>query len=112
METATLEIDLVIEAAVDTPGPQAPLPGHGHAISITRYRVLRVIRGEYSHAFVLVGHDRADMNSGEFRPGVRKRLELSRRFPPHTTQLNKFVRDNPGVVTYYCVNARTEAPNT
>jgi hypothetical protein len=105
MSMTTPEIELVLDAEVDTPGPQAPTPGHSHAISVTRYRVLRVLQGQYQHPIALVGHDRADMASSEFLPGVRKQLELTSKFPPHTTQLNPFTRENPGIPVYYCVRS-------
>jgi hypothetical protein len=112
MSMATPEIELVLDAQVDTPGPQAPTPGHSHAISVTRYRVVRVLQGRYQHPFALVGHDGADMASPEFRPGVRKRIELTLKFPRHTTQLNPFTRENPGIPVYYCVTSRliSQAP--
>jgi hypothetical protein len=103
METS---IELILEAEVDTPGPQAPARGHSYPISITRYRVLRVLQGQYQHPFVLVGHDSADMSSPEFRPGVREQLELTSKFPAHSSQLNPFTRENPGFQVYYCVDAR------
>jgi len=107
---ATPEVELVLDAQVETPGPQAPVPGHAHAISVTRYLVLRILHGHYEHPFALVGHDGADMNSAEFRPGVRKRLDLSLKFPPHATQLNPFTRESPGLPVYYCVDSRLTIP--
>ena len=106
MTNPNAEVQLVLEAEVDTPGPPVPLPGHSHMISITRYRVLRVMRGAYTHPMALVGHNGAHMNPPEFRRGVRKILDLSLGFPPHSTQLNPFTRENPGIPVFYCVAAR------
>jgi hypothetical protein len=99
--------EIELEAIVDAPGPPAPDPGHAHAISITRYKVLRVLRGQYAHPFALVGHDLANLSSLDFRPGVRKVLRLTTAFPPHTSQLNPFARESPGVPALYCLDSRT-----
>ena len=94
---------LVIDAQLDTPGPQAPDPGHAHVISVSRYRVLRVLLGQYTNAFILVAHDRADMSSANFLPGVNKRLELTLKLPAHTSMLKPFPDKDPGFPVYYCV---------
>jgi len=101
MENQTIE--LMVDAEVDTPGPQAPARGHSYLISVTRYKILRTINGNYANELLLVGHDDADMNSPEFQPGIRKRLELTSKCPLHATYLNPFTLENPDLFVYYCV---------
>lgn len=110
MSVSKPEIELILDVQVDTPGPQAPAVGHSHAISVTRYLVVRVLLGRYQHPFALVGHDHANMASPEFHLGVHKQLELTSKFPPYTTQLNPFTRENPGIPVYYCVTSRLIGP--
>ncbi len=104
--TSGRQPELVLEAELETPGPQVPAPGHAHVISVSRYRVLRVVHGSYAHPVVLVGHDRADMRSAAFQAGVRHRLELVRQFPPNTSLQQPFASEAGVYGTYFCVAYR------
>jgi hypothetical protein len=84
---ATLEI----EAEVIDPGPSTPPPGVTYFIPITRYRVLKVLHGDYGHDVILVGHD--PFKRPPLTVGARHRLRLTREFPEQSTPVNPFTAD-------------------
>lgn len=99
-------MDLEVEAELETAGPLVPAPGHSYMISVSRYRVLRVVHGQYSHEWLLVGHENRDMAAPDFKPGARERRELSRAFPEHSHQVNPFAAEQPSLPVYYCLSSR------
>jgi len=104
--------ELVLDAILETPGPQAPAPGHEYRLSVSRYRVLKVLKGTYPRRFVLVAHDGADMSSAAFQPGTRKELELTSRFPVHASLMYPVNSGGRGEPVYFCIRARTLAAAT
>jgi len=93
---------IVVEAEVVEPGPPVPAPGDSYVISITRYRVLKVLKGRYRHDFLLVGHDPFAKVQPNLAPGVRHRLELTVSFPAQASQLNPFATEALRIGIYYC----------
>lgn len=96
------EDELTIEGEVLVVGPETDLPGDTLSISITKYRVLRVLTGNYEHPFILVGHSDEDRMSPTFTVGARHRLELTRHFPQHASLLNPFPAETPQLGVYFC----------
>jgi hypothetical protein len=95
-------VTLILDAELEDPGRQVPRPGALHVIGVMRYRVLAVVRGDYPHDVVYVGHHWADLALPEFQPGTRHRLELVPEFPAGATLLNEFDVATEGV--YYCTS--------
>jgi hypothetical protein len=93
---------VILEAELEDPGRQAPDPGALYVIGIMRYRVLRVVEGDYPHEHAYVGHHRADLSQPEFQPGARHRLTVTREFPAGATLLNTFDVGAEGVL--YCTS--------
>lgn len=61
-----------------------------------------MLAGHYAHPFILVGHSYEDRMSPTFVVGVRHRLDLTRRFPPHASLLNPFTAEAPQLGVYFC----------
>ncbi|GAB3073258.1 hypothetical protein GCM10027053_43290 [Intrasporangium mesophilum] len=99
-----MEGDLLVDATVDTCGPQAPDAGDEYMVSVTRYRVIKALEGTYSSPMILVGHARADMSSPAFMVGARHRLSLTRQFPRHSSLLNQFADEASTVGVYFCTS--------
>lgn len=95
---------LTIEAKLLDPGLPAPLPGDMYTISLMRYEVLKVLRGEYPHRFIFVGHSAPDLHSPSFRVGVVHRLQLSRKFPRRSDILNKFENEPHDAGVFFCLS--------
>jgi hypothetical protein len=93
--------DLVVEAELTDPGMPVPALGILHAIGLMRYRLERVIEGDYDDDELLVGHSGPDLSSPEFQPGAHHRLELSREFPEGASVLSTF--DTSERSALYCV---------
>lgn len=104
--------EFAVEAVLETPGPQVPAPGHQYLLSVSRYRVSKVLWGTYARQFVLVAHDRADMSSAAFQPGTYKQLELTSRFPAHASLMNPFSAAAGGEPVFYCLTERIVKPAT
>ena len=84
------ELKLLVEAKLVDPGSPAPLPGIIHIVSLMQYKVLQIIRGQYAHSEIYVGHYLPNLDAPEFRPGVCHRLQLTQNFPDETSVLDKF----------------------
>lgn len=95
---------LTVEAELLDPGIEAPVPGDSYVISLMLYEVLKVISGVYPHRLILVGHHVPDLNSLQFRVGVRHRLNLTQRFPEDATILNKFLGQIDNVGSFFCLS--------
>jgi hypothetical protein len=95
---------LEIEAELLDTGSLAPKPGDSYIIPIMRYRVLKVVAGQYPHQYVFVGHDRPDLQSPQFRIGARHRMRLTRDFPEHSTILNGFEDESRDVGVFFCLS--------
>lgn len=93
---------LVIEGELLVLGPEPDLPGDTLSISVSKYRVLRVVAGDYAHPFIFVGHSFEDRMSPTFVAGVRHRLDLTLHFPPTASLLNPFVAETPQLSVYFC----------
>jgi len=96
------EDEIIIEGELLDLGPEPDLPGDTLSISISKYRVLRVLAGHYAHAFILVGNSYEVRMSPAFVRGVRHRLDLTRNFPPHASLLNRFPAEAPRLAVYFC----------
>jgi hypothetical protein len=101
---ATSSATLTVEAELLDTGLPAPKPGVLYAISIMRYKVLKVTRGKYPHQFIFVGHKFPDLQSPQFSVGTRHRLRLTRRFPKQVTILNGFENESKETGIYYCLS--------
>jgi len=93
--------ELIVEADLIDPGIPVPAKGESWVISLMRYTVVRVLEGEYPHDDVFVGHDDADLDTPEFRAGVRHRLWLTRTFPEQATILSATATREEGA--FYCL---------
>lgn len=96
--------NLTVEGELLDVGLPAPLPGITYVISIMRYKVLRVVQGEYSYPYIFVGHDVPDLQSPQFQVSVHHRLQLTRKFPEHSSILNKFEDESRSVGVFFCVS--------
>lgn len=94
-------VELIAEAELIDAGPQMPPPGIFRGISLMRYRVLRVVEGEYPHTELFVGHEHADVGDPAFRPGAHHRLYLTRAFPDFASVLGAERAGPAG--GYFCV---------
>jgi hypothetical protein len=74
---------LVVEAEVVTPAAALPPPGFTRALQVDRYRVLRVISGEYDHEELFAARDAGEA----FIVGDRLRLTLSPQLPEGGTPM-------------------------
>jgi hypothetical protein len=95
---------LTIEAQLLDTGIEAPKPGVMYVISIMRYKVLKVVHGVYPYQIVFVGHHVPDLNSPQFRIGVRHRLKLRKSFPENASILNKFQDEKDNGSIFFCVS--------
>ena len=95
---------LELEAELLDTGLLAPKPGDSYIIPIMRYRVLKVVAGQYPHQYVFVGHSMPDLQSPQFRIGARSRMRLTREFPEHATILNGFEDESRDTGVFFCLS--------
>lgn len=93
--------ELILDAELVDPGQPMPPPGIFHGIALMRYRVLRVIEGEYKHSETHVGHAQANPKDPTFQQGARHRLYLTSAFPEHVSVLG-VEQSSPGQV-FFCL---------
>jgi hypothetical protein len=79
------DAELIVDARLEDPGRQEPMPGDTYTLSVMRYAVERVVEGDYTHQELFAAHAWADLGSPEFQPGTRHRLWLTREIPPRAT---------------------------
>jgi hypothetical protein len=76
-----LDSILVVDAEVVSPAAALPPPGFTRALQVDRYRVLRVISGDYEHQELFGARD-----AGEpFVAGEQLRLRLESELPEGST---------------------------
>lgn len=68
---------LVVEAEVTAPADIVPAPGIVHALQVDRYRVIRVVDGEYDHETLFAAREAGT----PFHVGDRLRLTLISELP-------------------------------
>ena len=94
---------LVVDAKLLDTGAPAPKPGIVYVVSLMRYEVLRIIRGEYPHRSIFVGHRLPDLAAAEFRVGAVYRLYLTKQFPEHAGILDTFQTDVSKAMSFFCL---------
>jgi hypothetical protein len=72
---------LVVEAEVLSPAAEMPPPGFIRALQVDRYRVLRIIQGQYDHEEIYAARDAGEA----FAVGDQLRLTLSPQVPEGAT---------------------------
>jgi hypothetical protein len=102
---------LVVDASLLDAGAPAPKPGIIYTVSLMRYQVQRIVRGEYAHASIFVGHHLPDLGAPEFRVDARHRLFLTRQFPEHASILDAFQTDVSKTTPFFCLSLDVLASN-
>lgn len=103
---------LVVDARLLDVGAPAPKPGIVYVVSLMHYEVLRIVRGQYPHPSIFVGHALPNLGAPEFRPGAHHRLYLSKQFPEHAGILDAFQTDVSKTTPFFCSSFEMLAPNT
>jgi hypothetical protein len=91
-------IEIIVDAELIEPAPFAPGHGSSYVILIARYRIIKVIRGEYRYSEILVGQDDAP----SLAVGRRQRLTLTSAFPARASLLDPFMQEALRRGVYYC----------
>ena len=97
-------VQLVVDARLLDAGIPAPKPGIVYTVSLMHYEVLKVVRGNYSHPSIFVGHHNPNLSEQEFAVGSNHRLYLTKEFPAHANILDKFQTFISRSESYFCLS--------
>ncbi len=102
-EDTQAKAQLIVDAKLLDIGLPAPNPGIIYTVSLMHYEVMEIIRGDYPHSSIFVGHDLPNLTESDFSVGTCHRLWLTKEFPQYASILDKFQTAVSGTKPFFCL---------